>query len=101
MMDLSKIMDKIEVLVHNWLDEVYSPVEIIEDNYYGIDKKLVFDKNYEKIIVIVLDTKGKLFKASIEDGVVSLLKDLFKLSEYEVKKFVTSWVLQKVENQKK
>ena len=101
MMDLSKIMDKIEILVHNWLDEVYSPVEIIEDNTYGIDKKLVYDKNYEKIIVVILNTKGRLFKISTEDGVVSLLEDLFKLTEYEVKKFVTSWVLHKIENQKK
>ena len=101
MMDSSKIMDKIEILVHNWLDEVYSPVEIIEDNTYGINKKFVYDKNYKKIIVVILNTKGRLFKISTEDGVVSLLEDLFKLTEYEVKKFVTSWVLHKIENQKK
>lgn len=83
-------------LVFRWLDSEYGPVDVIEDNYYQIDKKLVFDKNQKKLIVIILNKDGSLFKMSIEDDIVETLIELFDVSEFEVKGFIKDWILEKL-----
>lgn len=97
-MELSEILEKLEKLTHNWLDEHYSPVEIVDDMVHGIDKTLVFDKNFDKIIVIIWNPKKTVYSIAVDDYIKATLSSLFKISEKQINNFITSWVLEKKKN---
>ena len=90
---------RIKSLIFKWLDDQYEPVTVIEDFYHGIDKKLVFDKDMRKIVVVILNKGGELFKMSLyDDYILTSLIELFQHTEFETKKVILEWVMDKLKN---
>lgn len=90
---------RIKSLIFKWLDDQYEPVTVIEDFYHGIDKKLVFDKDMRKIVVVILTKGGELYKMSLyDDYILNSLIELFHYTEFETKKVILEWVMDKLKN---
>lgn len=91
---------RIKSLIFKWLDDQYEPVTVIEDFYHGIDKKLVFDKDMRKIVVVILNKGGELYKMSLyDDYILTSLIELFQHTEFETKKVILEWVMNKLKNE--